>query len=465
LVLIGTYWYLLVFSATHFLVQKQLVHFQFVCFSVKYWNILSFDGGGTKGVMEAKILEDIMNMTTLICDEPEKMTILLFKDVENYPIKNCNIDQKDGRKDLMRTLDEVKDPIHPTDVFDVICGTSTGALIAFGLVGGKAKPCKGGTRQPMSVKDVIEMYKCNGESIFPQSKNVLSLDSLGQYFRKSFSDIPLRPHSQDGVKKLLLETFNGAKLGDINHKDCIAACVAREFNEDSNNPNALETFDSKTNSELDVVSVLKATSDAPLYFVTPTEVNGKMYIDGGVGGNCPLTEVIKRSKEIAIQFDQFDSSKIANVLSIAPPLERVTNKLASCRVQFFHWLQWFPSEMTNGYSIFKTEAKSEPEAIFQRIMPKSEASSKFKMDSSEINAMIEAVEDEGKNDATYLKDVLNCAIVIAMRHLSNPTEPQLLLLHYAISHLALLPVPPELKRQNLKIDELLKKCVTNFMGE
>ena len=36
-----------------------------------YVNILSFDGGGTRGVMEVFILKDIMRMATLLRDEPE----------------------------------------------------------------------------------------------------------------------------------------------------------------------------------------------------------------------------------------------------------------------------------------------------------------------------------------------------------------------------------------------------------
>ena len=36
-------------------------------------NILSFDGGGTRGVMEVFILNDIMQMATMLRDNPRKV--------------------------------------------------------------------------------------------------------------------------------------------------------------------------------------------------------------------------------------------------------------------------------------------------------------------------------------------------------------------------------------------------------
>ena len=34
-----------------------------------------------------------------------------------------------------------------------------------------------------------------------------------------------------------------------------------------------------------------ATSDAPVYFAGPVDIGGDCYVDGGVGGNCPLKQV------------------------------------------------------------------------------------------------------------------------------------------------------------------------------
>ena len=51
---------------------------------------------------------------------------------------------------------EVKKPIHPSEVFDMIVGTSTGAIIAMSLLAGKET--EDGRRQPMSLKDIAGVY-------------------------------------------------------------------------------------------------------------------------------------------------------------------------------------------------------------------------------------------------------------------------------------------------------------------
>ena len=42
------------------------------------FNILSFDGGGSLGLLEAQILQDVMNLATVLRDNP-KATLLAFK--------------------------------------------------------------------------------------------------------------------------------------------------------------------------------------------------------------------------------------------------------------------------------------------------------------------------------------------------------------------------------------------------
>ena len=37
--------------------------------------------------------------------------------------------------------------------------------------------------------------------------------------------------------------------------------------------------------------MLLATSDAPVYFYGPVKIGEEFYVDGGVGGNCPLKQV------------------------------------------------------------------------------------------------------------------------------------------------------------------------------
>lgn len=43
-------------------------------------NILSFDGGGSRGVMELKILDDVLPLTTIVLKNPETVDYLANED-------------------------------------------------------------------------------------------------------------------------------------------------------------------------------------------------------------------------------------------------------------------------------------------------------------------------------------------------------------------------------------------------
>ena len=86
----------------------------------KGFDVLSFDGGGTKGVMEAVIVKDIMNMATLLIRNPEKIKDLCIKILE------IQDPAEDVLKGIAELLKGVESPVHPIEVFDMIVGTSTG---------------------------------------------------------------------------------------------------------------------------------------------------------------------------------------------------------------------------------------------------------------------------------------------------------------------------------------------------
>ena len=75
----------------------------------------------------------------------------------------------------------------------------------------------------------------------------------------------------------------------------------------------LVMFDTKSLYLYEVKDVLEASCNAPIYFVTPVKIGDSLYIDGGMGGNCPLAEAMERLKQI------FPGSKLNSALSIAPP--------------------------------------------------------------------------------------------------------------------------------------------------
>ena len=98
---------------------------------MKTFDILSFDGGGSKGAMEVILLKDVMNTVTILKHDPS--LIFPYSHIQDG---NELFDNAEDRMNFSMLLESVKEPIHPTEVFDMIVGTSTGALISFALVGG-----------------------------------------------------------------------------------------------------------------------------------------------------------------------------------------------------------------------------------------------------------------------------------------------------------------------------------------
>ena len=74
--------------------------------------------------MESVIFKDFMACLTLV-QRGE-----LEADTVNFASEKCRIW-------LHEKLESVEDPIHPGDVFKMVAGTSTGALMAFGLLHGE----------------------------------------------------------------------------------------------------------------------------------------------------------------------------------------------------------------------------------------------------------------------------------------------------------------------------------------
>ena len=157
----------------------------------------------------------------------------------------------------------------------MLLGTSTGSLMAFALVAGASID---GERTPMSVERIIEMYKEATPNIFHDRHVRKGGFKDGQL--RYWSGQPVRK-AQDGVKEELEKVFGNLTLHKISpsvvNNNCIAAAVASEFNLDPKNPDKLKIFDTVNRDHrfVKVKDVLLASSDAPVYFVTPHTIGIK----------------------------------------------------------------------------------------------------------------------------------------------------------------------------------------------
>jgi hypothetical protein len=203
---------------------------------MKPFKVLSIDGGGFKGLYSARILS------------------LLEEDLRRL------------HGDAARIVDYT----------DLICGTSTGGLIALGLA----------LRIP--AETICRFYETQGPKIFGGSQSWLAL--LRQtLFGGKFSDGPLR--------EALGELFQERTIAD---SDCLLCIPTFDF---THGTYGVFKFDHKEgdlsrHNSLRMVDVALATSAAPTFFPLAQieEESGTQYVDGGVWANNPslvgLTEAI-----------------------------------------------------------------------------------------------------------------------------------------------------------------------------
>ena len=204
----------------------------------KKFKILSIDGGGIRGIIPAKILYQL----------------------EEEAIKN------DGSNARL------------CDYFDLICGTSTGGIIAIGIALG------------MKAKDILKLYQENAKAIFP-SKNLL------RAFRKN------EPfYSREPLEELLAQQFNSfnyqtdiARIYDCKTRLCIPT-----YDLDKGEQHVFKTdhlCNYRCDCHIPVVKAALATAAAPAYFSPYSfafndmnSVNRSYYynnVDGGVIANNP----------------------------------------------------------------------------------------------------------------------------------------------------------------------------------
>lgn len=213
----------------------------------KKFKILSIDGGGIRGIIPAKVLFHL---------EEEAM-------------------RNDGPASRL------------CDYFDLVCGTSTGGIIAIGIALG------------MTAKDILNLYEDNAKSIF----NGKSL------WRSLIKNTPL--YSREKLEALLSTQFNTFDYHANNTRiyHCKTRLCIPTYDLDKGEEHVFKTdhlYNITRDCHIPVVNVALATAAAPVYFnpysfkyTDMNSVNECSYInnvDGGVLANNPsligLTEAV-----------------------------------------------------------------------------------------------------------------------------------------------------------------------------
>ena len=151
--------------------------------------------------------------------------------------------------------------IRITDHFDLIVGTSTGGIIALGLGAG------------LRPREIVSFYVQEGPKIFAQS----TWKSCSHYWSAK--------HDVDPLRSALKKCVGDKRLGD-----CEKRLVIPSLNLDRNEVYLFKTPHHprlKRDWKVPLWKVALATSAAPTYFPSCTEVDRIRLVDGGLWANNP----------------------------------------------------------------------------------------------------------------------------------------------------------------------------------
>ncbi|GIN23389.1 CBASS cGAMP-activated phospholipase [Siminovitchia fordii] len=195
---------------------------------------------------------------------------------------------------LKRIERQLGAPIY--EFFDMICGTSTGGIIALGIAAG------------ISATDISELYIKKGEEIFPKKLILNNLISS--------------KYSNKNLLNLLKQTFGDKKIENAFTMLCIPSIEHHKAE-----PKVYKTphhKDYNFDGERFMWEVALATSAAPLYFPAAEIGESECKIDGGLWANNPLLVAIAEAKKLGFEMEQV---KIFS-LGTGDAIYQVNNKVA-----------------------------------------------------------------------------------------------------------------------------------------
>ena len=200
------------------------------------FRILSLDGGGIRGVIEAVILAEVEK----IIDRP----------LNKY--------------------------------FDLIAGTSTGSILGAAIAIGQKS------------EDIIELYRRRGKSIFPYT-SLFSLQRLQLIWQYGFS---APKFSDEGLIDALKKEFGDTKLCDINTLPRLLITAYDTISRQTIVFKSWQKY--KTWANIPLWEACLCSASAPTFFpahLLQTSDQTYSLIDGGVGANnpsaCAVAEALK----------------------------------------------------------------------------------------------------------------------------------------------------------------------------
>lgn len=160
------------------------------------------------------------------------------------------------------------------ELFDLIVGTSTGGIIALGLVNPQEEKMKS------SAEKMVMLYEEQGAHLFsPKNK-------LGNFLRPKYHSLRL--------EKILREYF-----GEIKLSQAVKPVMVATYDIEHRRPFLFKSWKTQKKQNLDPLmrELARATSAAPTYF-SPARVEGLTLVDGGLYANNPSMAAYAAAKRL-----------------------------------------------------------------------------------------------------------------------------------------------------------------------
>lgn len=199
--------------------------------------ILSLDGGGTRGVLTIAYLKEILARV--------------------------------GRDDVV-----------PSDYFDIICGTSTGGIIAM-LLGAQRR----------SIDETETLYDDFIGKIFSTKSNLKLVTEQAAY-------------DETELEKILYKMCGESLLLDSNQHDCSRVfCLSTQVNSYPPGTKVWRNYNYPPGQQsrypgtfrVNTMTAVRATTAAPTFF-TPVQWEGGLYCDGALVANNPTAIALQEAK-------------------------------------------------------------------------------------------------------------------------------------------------------------------------
>ena len=213
----------------------------------KPFRVLTIDGGGMRGLYTVSVLEALA--------------------------KRFAQDSKSGDLDIGKG-------------FDLVVGTSTGAILATGIAAG------------VSLSRIAQLYEKTGPDIFtdpvPLYDHTLKLGHKARFWHWISRHLCRAGNSNQGLRSVLSEIFGDQTFGELYKRRRVGLCIsATAFL--PHKPRVFKTphLEAKQrDNDLSLADACLASSAAPIYLplasITEDGLSNQVYADGGLWANDPV---------------------------------------------------------------------------------------------------------------------------------------------------------------------------------